>query len=85
VSEADALVDLAAETGLPADEARSILEDGSFADDVEESQERAERFNIRGVPCYVFGERYALAGAQPPEKIHPAIEAALGAADSADS
>lgn len=85
VSEIDALVDAANKTGLPADEARSILQDGSFADDVEESQERAERFNIRGVPCYVFGERYALAGAQPPEKIHRAIEAALGATDSADS
>ena len=80
VSNRDALADLAEQVGFDSGDARAVLEDGTYADDVEESQERARRFNIRGVPCYVFGDRFALSGAQPPAKIHQAIDAALGEA-----
>jgi predicted DsbA family dithiol-disulfide isomerase len=83
VSDPDALVAAAEAAGCDPDEARTLLDGEAFAEAVEESQKRAERLNIQGVPCYVFGERYALAGAQPPEKIHQAIEAAQGAADAA--
>jgi predicted DsbA family dithiol-disulfide isomerase len=81
VSDPDALVAAAEEAGCDPDEARSLLDGEAFAEAVDESQQRAERLNIQGVPCYVFGERYALAGAQPPEKIHQAIAAAQGAAE----
>jgi predicted DsbA family dithiol-disulfide isomerase len=79
VSDRDALVDLAAQAGFDAGAAREMLDAGTYAEAVEESQERARTFNIRGVPCYVFGDRFALSGAQPPAKIHQAIDAALEA------
>jgi predicted DsbA family dithiol-disulfide isomerase len=61
----DTLVALAAEVGLPADEARAYLESGAGAADVAESQETAQEYGITGVPFYVFNDRYGLSGAQP--------------------
>ncbi len=79
VSDREALVAQAERAGFDAEAAREMLAGDAFVEAVADSQEQAERFNIRGVPCYVFGERYALSGAQPPGKIHRAIDAAQGA------
>jgi len=65
VSDHDVLVDCADETDLDADDARTMLDGDDYADDVRESQQRAQRRGITGVPCYVFDDRQALTGAQP--------------------
>jgi predicted DsbA family dithiol-disulfide isomerase len=85
VSAAETLLRAVEEVGLDPDGARAVLEADAFAEAVDESQQRAERLNIRGVPCTVFDERYAIAGAQPADKIHRAIEAAQGATETAEN
>jgi len=78
VSDHDVLVDCAAETGLDADDARAMLDGDDYADDVRESQQRAQRRGITGVPCYVFDDRQALTGAQPVDAFLKAVDRVQG-------
>ncbi|WP_205650737.1 DsbA family oxidoreductase [Actinoplanes solisilvae] len=60
------LADLAAEIGLDREEALAALRENRFADDVRADEAHAHRLGIRGVPFYVFEERYGVSGAQEP-------------------
>jgi predicted DsbA family dithiol-disulfide isomerase len=61
------LVRLAAEAGLPEDEAREALAGDRFAAEVREDEATAARLGIRGVPFFVVDRAFAVSGAQPPE------------------
>jgi len=65
VSDRDVLVACAKDIGLDAEAARSLLEEEKYADEVRASQQQAQRQGITGVPCYVFGGKHAVMGAQP--------------------
>ncbi|MEK8226387.1 DsbA family protein [Oerskovia sp. M15] len=60
------LASLAAEVGLDADEARTVLENGDFADDVEQDIAQARAYGISGVPFFVFNGRYGVSGRRSP-------------------
>jgi predicted DsbA family dithiol-disulfide isomerase len=81
VSDPDVLVDCAGEVGLDVDAARAMLDGDAYADDVRESQQRAQRRGITGVPCYVFNDRQALTGAQPTDAFLDAFDAVQGEPD----
>jgi predicted DsbA family dithiol-disulfide isomerase len=63
----DALVGLAVEVGLDADEVRQALGDGSYAAAVAEDGDQARSLGATGVPFFVINGRYGLSGAQPVE------------------
>ncbi|TFV82025.1 DsbA family oxidoreductase [Microbacterium sp. dk485] len=63
----DELVSLAADVGLPADEARAALELQRHLGDVRADQEQAVAYGINGVPLFVIDGQYGVSGAQPPE------------------
>jgi predicted DsbA family dithiol-disulfide isomerase len=67
IAEHDALVRLATEVGLDADEARVVLESDAYADAVRADERQASAYGIRGVPFFVVDGTYAASGAQPPE------------------
>ena len=67
VGRVDDLVDLAAEIGLDADEARVALESGRHLADVRADQAQAQAYGIQGVPFFVIDGKYGVSGAQPPE------------------
>jgi protein disulfide-isomerase len=46
-------------------DASSILSDEQWMRNVEDDLYTAQQFNIRGVPFFVFDNKYALSGAQP--------------------
>ncbi|HUR25398.1 MAG TPA: DsbA family oxidoreductase [Candidatus Thermoplasmatota archaeon] len=70
------LVRLAAEAGLPLAEAKAVLADGGFGDEVDEDLDRARQMGVRGVPFFVFAGRYAFSGAQPDEAFREALRLA---------
>lgn len=76
VSDLDTLAALAAEIGLPADEARSAVESGDYAAAVEADLAQARSLGIRGVPFFVFDMTFAVSGAQPEEVFTQALEQA---------
>jgi len=64
-----------AETGLAGDPA--IHGPAGFGTDaVHADNLRAHRLGINGVPCFVFGERHAIAGAQEPEVLDRMLDIA---------
>jgi len=76
VSESDVLVDCAADVGLDTEVARALLGGDEYTDAVRESQDRARRRGITGVPCYVFGQQHAVMGAQSVEALTEALDTA---------
>jgi predicted DsbA family dithiol-disulfide isomerase len=71
------LAALAARQGFEAAEVRRFLASGVEADAVHAENLRAHRLGINGVPCFVVGERHAIAGAQEPEVIERLLDVAL--------
>ncbi|MGI4739146.1 MAG: DsbA family oxidoreductase [Janthinobacterium lividum] len=67
VGEIDTLARLAAEIGLSADEARHALLASTYADEVRRDEYEAQQIQVRGVPFFVFDDKYAVSGAQPSE------------------
>ena len=67
INTVDNLVKLAAEIGLDAAEARQALEAGTYANEVRRDEYEAQQIGVRGVPFFVFEDKYAVSGAQPSE------------------
>ncbi|MFP4600428.1 MAG: DsbA family protein [Persicimonas sp.] len=69
ISEPDELVELAAEVGLDADEARRVLDGGAFEDAVRRDEAEARQVGVRGVPFFLIDEEIGIPGAQPAETL----------------
>ncbi len=67
LNELDTLLNLAAEIGLDTDAARQALEAGTYANEVRRDEYEAQQIGVRGVPFFVFEDKYAVSGAQPSE------------------
>ena len=78
VGDCDALVTLATEVGLDADEARRVLDGDEFADAVRGDEQAAAQLGVTGVPFFVIDGRYGVSGAQPAELFVQGIQQALG-------
>jgi len=63
----DTLANQAAKIGLDADAARQALEAGTYANEVRRDEYEAQQISVRGVPFFVFADKYAVSGAQPSE------------------
>jgi predicted DsbA family dithiol-disulfide isomerase len=74
LTDADTLVELAADAGLDPEAARAALADGSFGDDVRADEREAAAIGITGVPFFVLNRRYAVSGAQPSDLLLQALE-----------
>lgn len=59
--------------GLSKEETATILESDNFAQEVKYDIYESQQFGIRGVPYFVFDQKYALSGAQPIETFKAAI------------
>lgn len=75
IGDHDTLVELAAEVGIDAGRARSVLESDEFAADVRADEREAVELGITGVPFFVISRRYGVSGAQPPEVMLKALAA----------
>lgn len=64
IGDRETLVRMAAEVGLAADEVRALLASDAESDAVRADEAEAQEAGIHGVPCFVFGGRYAVSGAQ---------------------
>ncbi len=69
IGDHETLTRLAVEAGLDRDEVRAVLAGDAWADEVRADEEEARVNGIRGVPFFVFAERYAVSGAHPAESL----------------
>jgi predicted DsbA family dithiol-disulfide isomerase len=77
LAEHDALVQLAVEVGLDAEESRQAIESDAFADEVRADRARAQALGLRGVPAFVFNETLAVSGAQSVDVLASALRRAF--------
>ncbi|MCA8832012.1 DsbA family oxidoreductase [Hymenobacter pini] len=74
INDGATLVRLAAELGLPAAEVEQLLASSQFEQEVRYDEYQAQQLNIRGVPYFVFEDKYAVSGAQPTELFREVLE-----------
>ena len=68
ISDPDFLKDIATQLDLNADRATEVIEKKEeYAEKVVREIQEASRVGAKGVPFFVFNEKYGLAGAQPTE------------------
>jgi predicted DsbA family dithiol-disulfide isomerase len=85
LSDRAVLVQAAAEIGLDAEEVRAALASDKDVEEVSREAQSAKEAGIEGVPCFIFGGRFAVSGAQAPEYLADAIErSAQGNQDAAE-
>src|SRR5215470_16724006 len=61
------LVNIAAEAGLDRGDAESALADEALRREVAGEEEKARAIGVNGVPFFIFNQRLAVEGAQPPD------------------
>jgi len=74
----ETLAELAAEVGVPADEARRVLAGDEYTREVEEDIRQARELGVTGVPFFVFDNAYGIAGAQSSEMLLQALRTVHG-------
>ncbi len=75
IADPDILIEIAGSVGLPAEEARAILEERRFKDAVDADWAKSHAYGVTGVPTFVAG-RYGVVGAQPYEVLEELVEKA---------
>jgi len=77
------LVQAAADVGLDADDISEALASDQDVEEVAREAIAAKDAGIEGVPCFIFGGKLAVSGAQAPEYLAEAIERAAEAVHDA--
>jgi predicted DsbA family dithiol-disulfide isomerase len=83
LTDRDTLVKAAAEVGLDADTVRAALASDQDVAEVEQEAQSAKAAGIDGVPCFIFGGKFAVSGAQSPEYLADAIDRVAQAGQAA--
>ena len=69
MSDHEALIRLAGEVGLDADEVREMLAGDRFSAEVRDDERTASQFGISAVPTFVVDRAIGVSGAHPPEAL----------------
>ncbi len=75
IGDIDVLVDIAASAGLPPEEARAVLTERRFKDEVDADWSKSHAYGVTGVPTFVAA-RYGVVGAQPYEVLEQLVQRA---------
>jgi predicted DsbA family dithiol-disulfide isomerase len=74
------LLDVVAKAGLDAAEARAVLDEGRFGDEVREDEQFWLSSGIHAVPAVVLQRKWLVQGGQPPEMFEQALRRAAAEA-----
>jgi predicted DsbA family dithiol-disulfide isomerase len=74
LTDRDTLVQAAIAVGLDADTVRDALASDRDVAQIEQEALSAKEAGIEGVPCFIFGGKFAVSGAQSPEYLAEAID-----------
>jgi predicted DsbA family dithiol-disulfide isomerase len=67
LQDAETLVELGKEIGLPEEELRQVLAGQAYSEEVQRDLYEAQQIGIRGVPFFLVNQQYGISGAQPAE------------------
>lgn len=77
IGDPDVLVEIAQSVGLPADQAREVLEQRSYKDAIDADWNKSRQYGVSGVPTFVAGG-HGVVGAQPYEALEELVKLARG-------
>lgn len=77
------LVRCVQEVGLPADDAKDVLESTRYAEAVRQEESHYQQLGVRSVPTLIIDDRYAVNGSQTPAAYESILRQHLGLAASA--
>lgn len=69
----EVLLDLVAQVGLDTLEAKAVLNDGRYTDDVRAAEQEWQQAGINSVPAIVINQRHLISGGQPPDVFEQAL------------
>ena len=69
----EVLLDLVAQVGLDTVEAKAVLNDGRYTDDVRAAEQEWQQAGINSVPAIVINQRHLISGGQPPDVFEQAL------------
>ncbi|WP_442592054.1 DsbA family oxidoreductase [Pedobacter sp. AW31-3R] len=72
------LAEIGAGVGLEITALEAMLDSEAFSDEVRLDEKAAQQIGITGVPFFIFDQKLAVSGAQPPETFLGAMEQAWG-------
>jgi len=78
IGDPEVLLEIAAAGGLPADQAREVIEKRTHRAAVDADWELSRRYGVTGVPTFVIGTK-GVVGAQPYEALEALVKQARGA------
>ena len=78
------LVQAAGDIGLDPEDVRGALASDKDVDQVTRQAQQAKEAGIDGVPCFIFGGKFAVSGAQEPAYLAEAIARLAQASDAAE-
>jgi predicted DsbA family dithiol-disulfide isomerase len=79
ISNHEALIEIGAAAGLDKLTIATMLQSTDFTDEVRDDEQTAQTIGVRGVPFFVFNQKLAVSGVQPPETFLGAMRQAFGA------
>ena len=68
------LSEVAASIDLDPEEVKQVLNSDTYAYEVKQDEMEARNIGVRGVPFFVFDDKYVISGAQPVEAFHQTLE-----------
>ncbi|SOC42027.1 DsbA family oxidoreductase [Ureibacillus acetophenoni] len=74
IGKGEVLLKLVDEIGLDTEEAKLIVNGNEYNEDVEKDIYAAQQLGVRGVPFFVFDNKYGISGAQPQGLFEQTIE-----------
>ena len=83
VEDIDTLGAIAEDAGMDGKLVRELLETDADKDSIDAEIEQAKQIGVQGVPCFIFGARLAVMGAQAPEILADAMDKTLEAMETA--
>ena len=78
IADHETLVLVGTEIGLSAETIKTMLNSNQYADEVEKDVYDASQIGVRGVPYFVFNDRYTISGAQSTETFLGALDKSWG-------
>lgn len=78
IDDISVLVQIGTSIGIPEEEVAKAISSNVFRDDVRKDEMEANSIGVRGVPFFVFDDKYAVSGAQSPEVFLQALEKSWG-------
>ncbi|MBN9046691.1 MAG: DsbA family protein [Rhizobiales bacterium] len=73
IGDHEVLVDAAASVGMDAEVVARLLQSDADKATIREEIDTANRIGVRGVPCFIIDQKYAVMGAQTPDVLADAI------------